>query len=132
MKKQLVILFFALFCYCAKSQAPIPVGGKQLNAGLGFSSSGIPIYAGMDFGVHKDITVGGELSFRHYSDDWEGNSYGHSGFGVLAICNYHFNSLLKMDPKWNLYAGVNIGFTFWISADDYKGDTSSGLGFGGQ
>jgi outer membrane immunogenic protein len=132
MKKQLIGVFVVLFCYCAKSQAPVPVGGKQLNAGVGFSSSGIPIYVGMDFGVHKDITVGGELSYRHYNEDYEGKSYGHSGFGIVANGNYHFNTLLKMPEKWNLYAGANIGFTIWTSPDDYNGDNVSGIGFGGQ
>src|SRR6187431_790344 len=126
MKKQLLGVLLVLICYNLKSQAPPGKGGKQWNAGVGFSSSGIPIYFGMDFGIHDDITLGGELSYRHYDDNYNGKNYGHSGIGAVFNGNYHFNRLLKMPPQWNFYAGANIGFTLWLSDDDYNGDTSSG------
>ncbi len=36
----------------------------QLNLGVGLSGWGIPVYLGLDFGVSRDVTLGGEISFR--------------------------------------------------------------------
>ena len=48
----------------AQGAAPLSKGGRQLNFGLGFNDGGIPLYIGMDWAVHNDITVGGMLSFN--------------------------------------------------------------------
>jgi hypothetical protein len=37
-----------------------------------------------------------------------------------------------MTPRWDIYAGVNVGFYVWNSPDRYTGSHSSGLGLGGQ
>lgn len=116
----------------AWGQYALGVHEKQLNAGVGFSGWGIPVYAGLDFGVHKDISVGGELSFRSYGDHWAGHSYHHSIIGISADGNYHFNYLLKIPKTWDLYAGLNLGFYIWNSDSDYHGDNASGLGLGAQ
>jgi len=114
------------------AQGPIAKGQVQLNAGLGFSSWGIPLYVGLDFGVHKDVTVGGELSFRSYREDWEGDNYHHSVIGISGNANYHFNSLLNIPTNWDFYAGLNIGFYIWNSPEEYGGGENSGVGIGGQ
>ena len=63
---RIFILFFGFvfFMGVAFGQHPLQKGETQLNAGLGFSGWGIPIYAGLDYGIHKDISIGGELSYR--------------------------------------------------------------------
>ena len=43
----------------ASAQSPLEAGGIQLNAGVGFSGWGLPIYVGGDFGVTDDISIGG-------------------------------------------------------------------------
>jgi len=59
-------IFFSLACLLLSAnlfaQGPVAKGQAQLNAGLGLSSWGLPIYVGVDFGVHPDVTVGGEIS----------------------------------------------------------------------
>ena len=45
--------------------ANLDKGGLQLNAGVGVSGWGIPVYVGLDYGVTDEITVGGELSYRY-------------------------------------------------------------------
>ncbi len=114
------------------AQGPIAQGQAQLNAGLGLSSWGIPIYLGFDVGVHPDITVGAEMSFRSYGDRFDGRKYNHSVVGFAGNGNYHFNSLLNMSREWDFYAGLNLGFYVWNSSDDYPGSKSSGLGLGAQ
>lgn len=118
--------------FSSKAQNPIAVGQSQFNAGVGLSDWGIPVYLGFDYGVHKDITLGAELSFRSYHNDFNKNRYDHSIFGLSANGNYHFNSILNIPTKWDFYAGLNLGFYHWNSSDDYRGSNNSGLGLGGQ
>jgi hypothetical protein len=60
------------------SQSPLPKGKTQINAGVGFSERGIPIYFGFDHGIHDNVSLGGEFSYRGYKDIWRGNSYKHN------------------------------------------------------
>jgi hypothetical protein len=132
-KVSLIIVLFALGVLSVKGQAPIGIGETQINAGLGFSSNGVPVYAGFDIGVHEDITVGGELSFRSYHDSWDGNSYSHSMIGIAGNANYHLNTVLEIPKEWDVYGGLNLGFYFVNTSDsDYGGDANSGFGLGAQ
>jgi hypothetical protein len=132
MKKHLLILSFLLFSSIIYAQSPIAKGESQLNAGVGLSSWGVPVYIGLDYGVHPDITVGGELSYRSYSDKYANVNYDHSVIGISGNGNYHFNRVLEIPKKWDFYAGLNLGFYIWNSPSDYQGSHSSGLGLGAQ
>ena len=130
-------LFFTIILLIAASamfaqQSPIAKGQAQINLGVGFSSWGIPLYAGFDYGVHKDITLGAELSFRSYNDNWHNDKYRHSIFGVLGNANYHFNTILNIPSNWDFYAGLNLGFYSWSSPNGYDGSHNSGIGLGAQ
>lgn len=114
------------------AQAPLGKGNTQLNAGFGFSSYGLPIYAGLDYGVHPDVSLGVEASYRSYKERWDKNDYNHSLTGISGNVNYHFNRIMNIPRKWNFYAGLSIGVYIWSSPDGYKGSRSSGLGLGGQ
>ena len=131
MKKQLLILLL-LSSSLIYAQAPVKKGESQLNAGVGLSSWGIPVYIGFDYGVHPDITVGGELSYRAYQDKYANINYDHSVIGISGNGNYHFNRILEIPKNWDFYAGLNLGFYIWNSPDDYHGSHSSGLGLGAQ
>ncbi len=132
MKKLFTTLVLILATTAMFAQAPIAVGQTQFNAGLGLSSWGLPVYLGLDFGVHPDITMGPEVSFRSYRDNWGGNRYNHSIIGISGNANYHFNRVLNIPSNWNFYAGLNIGFYAWRSPDGYEGSRTSGLGLAGQ
>ena len=132
MKKHVLILSFLLFSSIIYAQSPIAKGESQLNAGVGLSSWGVPVYIGLDYGVHPDITVGGELSYRSYSDKYANVNYDHSVIGISGNGNYHFNRVLEIPKKWDFYAGLNLGFYIWNSPNDYQGSHSSGLGLGAQ
>lgn len=132
MKKYFLILSLLLFSNLIFAQSPIEKGESQLNAGIGLSSWGVPVYLGLDYGVHPDITVGGELSFRSYRDKYANVNYDHSIIGISGNGNYHFNRVLEIPKKWDFYAGLNLGFYIWSSPNDYQGSHSSGLGLGAQ
>lgn len=132
MKKQ-ILTFMLIFTTCAIfAQSPLPKGKSQLNAGVGFSTWGVPVYLGFDYGVHPDISLGAELSYRGYNDNWKDNKYRHSVIGFLGNANYHFNTVLNIPSNWDFYAGLNLGFYSWNSPYDYEGNHTSGLGLGAQ
>lgn len=133
MKKFLYSILFALATttlLCA--QNPLAKGQTQLNMGIGFSNWGVPVYFGFDHGVHPDITLGAELSFRNYNERWNNNRYDHSIIGISGNANYHFNTIMNISPEWDFYAGLNLGFYHWKSDKDYNGSYTSGLGLGAQ
>src|SRR5690606_2698671 len=115
MKKYLISLSFLLLSSIIFEQSPIAKGESQINAGIGLSSCGVPVYLGLDYGVHPDITVGGELSFRSYNDKYNNVKFNHSVIGISGNGNYHFNRILEISDSWDFYAGLNLGFYIWNS-----------------
>lgn len=100
MKKIAIICILLGLAGVASAQSPIGANGKQLNFGVGIDGGGVPLYIGMDFGVHPDITVGGQLGLD-------------LAFDYLVVAgrgDYHFNSLLNIPRDWDFYAGLNLGF----------------------
>ena len=78
MQKIVLSLSFALITVFAFSQSPLYVGSSQLNLGVGLSDSGIPVYIGFDHSIARDITLGAELSYRAYNENWQNNYYNHN------------------------------------------------------
>ena len=103
-----------------------------LNVGVGLSDWGVPVYIGLDSYVSSDVTVGGELSYRNYHQNVSDIYYDNTIIGISGNFNYHFNRILNIHPKRDLYAGLNLGFYIWSSPDDYNGTGTSGLGVGAQ
>lgn len=130
--KLVVVVVLCLSSIVALAQNPLEKGRAQINTGFGLSNYGLPVYVGFDYGIHKDISIGGEFSFRSYSENWAGNKYSHTLYGFSGNANYHFNDILDMPSQWNLYAGLNVGFYSWVSGSGYGGSHTSGLGLGGQ
>ena len=133
MKKLSIILFLSFIAvFTASSQARLERGMQQLNAGVGFSGWGIPLYVGVDFGIPHDMTLGLEGSYRYYNQYYTGTRYNSSIFGFSGNGNYHFNRVFNMPSRWDFYAGINVGFYFWATPSDYPGTSHTGLGLGGQ
>ena len=132
MKKLLLTIILLGGIIISYGQNPLPVGRAQLNAGLGFSNWGVPVYLGLDFGAARDFTLGGELSFRSYNDNYSGTGYNHTIFGISGNGNYHFNTVLNMDSNWDFYAVLSLGYFVWTSSSDYPGNGNSGIGLGAQ
>ncbi len=132
MKKSILVVAFLLISGFMFAQNPLAKGQAQLNAGVGFSNWGTPFYIGFDYGVHPDISLGAEFSYRSFNENWGNYKYHQSVMGFSGNANYHFNTILSIPSNWDFYAGVNIGFYHWNSPDGYDGDHTSGLGLGGQ
>lgn len=123
----LALAFTGLF-----AQGPIAEGEKQVNFGTGFSTWGIPFYVGMDFGVHPDISVGFNLSYRSFNSTWVSEDYRLSVIGIFGNGNYHFSRILNIPEPWDFYAGLSLGFVSVSTPSDYDGGTASGVGIDGQ
>jgi hypothetical protein len=121
--KRLLLIITIMTTLAASSfaQSPIGRGGKQVNFGLGFGSD-LPAYVGMDFGVHKDITVGPVVAFDLNGLDW---------LSIAAKGDYHFNSVLNISPEWDFYAGLNLGFRAGLN-DNVNSGLQLGLQVGGR
>jgi hypothetical protein len=132
MKKQILTFVLLVTTSLIFAQAPISQGQTQINVGVGLSSWGVPVYLGFDYGVHPDITLGAELSFRSYNDNWHDYRYHHSIIGFLGNANYHFNTVLNIPSPWDFYAGLNLGFYSWNSPNNYEGSYNSRVGLGAQ
>jgi hypothetical protein len=126
-KVNLIILLVVLASTFSFAQGSLRKGGKQLNAGVGFSDWGVPIYAGLDFAVHESITIGPRLSIRNYAYTRSNNDYRQSLAVFSFNGNYHFNKLLNLPSPWDLYAGLTLGYYLW---SDVK--TTSGVYYVGK
>lgn len=119
MKKFTLLLIFVAAGIFASAQgtAPLSKGEQQMNFGISFDGQGIPLYFGMDWAVHNDITVGGMAAF---------NLDGFDYLNLAARGDYHFNRLLNIPSNWDFYAGANLGFRLGFS--EYNGDDGLDLG----
>ena len=134
MKK--IILGLAIFAFSfANAQAPLETGGIQLNAGFGSSNWGTPVYVGLDFGVAENFTLGAELSYQSYNQNAVGPyDYKSTIYGIQVNGNYHFNELLNIPSKWDVYGGANINYYSWttkydgVKVTNYSDSDDFGLG----
>jgi outer membrane immunogenic protein len=133
MKKSITIVLLSLLTVLAvNSQTPHEKRNNQLNAGIGLSGWGVPVYVGLDFGIHHDLSFGIEGSFRSYNQNYTGARYNSSITGFSGNLNYHFNRVMNIPSNWDFYAGLNLGYYFWATPSDYPGTGSSGIGLGAQ
>ena len=132
MKKLLCLSFVLLFLVCVSNAQSNYKSNTLLNLGVGFSGWGVPVYGGLDFKMNRDITLGGEISYSSYDENWDGNTYHHSITGIAMNLNYYFNNILSIPKDFDFYTGLNLGFYIWSNPENYPGNHSSGLGLGAQ
>lgn len=118
MKKYLFAIGLLLMTTAMFAGGPVNKGQLQLNAGVGLNTwNSLPLYVGLDYGVHPDITIGGELSFLTGAYDYNGKHY-NNGVNISANGNYHFNTIMSIPRNWDFYAGLNLGILhgFYLGA----------------
>ncbi len=122
------MIAFGFLSVGAFAQAPLEQGGTQLNAGIGFSGWGVPVYFGLDYGIARDWTLGGQLSFQTDNYAYQNNHYNSHAVGIGANGNYHFNRILNMPSNFNFYAGASLTYYAWSNDNGYHDDDTVGLG----
>lgn len=140
MKKSILTLLAIAFATVAFSQRVLK-GESQVNAGVGFTSGwGVPFYGGFDYGVHKDVTVGAQVTYASTNKNFGFGSNEIKGtwFGIGANANYHFNTVFEMPNEWDVYAGLTLAYNSfsWDYPSSFpkaaRTGTNSGVGFAGQ
>ena len=132
MKKIILIIALVISTSYIFAQSTVDKGMKEINAGFGIDSWSAPIYLGFDYGVYKNITVGAQLTLHDYEEKWLYKNYIIDVWGISGNANYHFNELLKISQRWDLYAGINLGFYITSSPAGYGGSIPNSFGFGAQ
>ena len=142
MKKLILMIALGFISTAAFAQAPLEEGRIQLNGGIGISNSdwGIPVYFGLDYGIARDWTLGGQISFQTNEEPYHHDGYYYndnsSAIGIGANGNYHFNRILDMPSKFDFYAGANLTLFLWnYDNHDYHADHDAvglGLQVGGR
>ncbi len=145
MKKQL--LFIALFLFTAiasmaQSKSAFNKGDNLFNVGVGIGSpyfgtgysSSLPVNPSVSYeiGVSDAISVGGQVSYASSKYDGYNYTFKESAIFFGARGSYHFNELLKLNPKFDLYGGDSLGYVT-VSISDNQSTvtgTASGFGFG--
>lgn len=99
-------------------------GYKQINFGIELQGYGIPVYAGMDFGVGEFITIGPRIIFETQGETisdtystWGGDKIEREikTRNTVAIPgfrgDYHFSGHIKGLPEeLDIYGGLTLGF----------------------
>ena len=94
-------------------------GFAQVDFGVGASTYGVPVYAGLDFGVADQITIGPRIAFRSYNNNFAGYKYGYSILDVTFRGDYHYSYHIDALPdELDLYGGASVGYALWFDNDD--------------
>ena len=107
--KRIVLLIWALsltglsFAQDSETQPTVDRSKLQFNLGVGYSTWGIPLYAGLDYWITEEVTLGLEATARLSIFPIYAN------FGGSINGNYHFGKLLDLPGEIDLYAGVSAG-----------------------
>jgi hypothetical protein len=98
----------------------IKKGTTVLDIGVGFNYYGIPIHASAEKLVVNNISVGLYGNIMSYSDfGFVSNNYSYYLIYAGVKGNYYFNELLGYgNNKYQLYAGLNIGYAKLITTDN--------------
>ncbi len=93
-------------------------GLRQINFGLELEGYGLPVYAGMDFGVGEMITIGPRLVYQTSADTYSNNGnkfYTRNSVFVPSFRgDYHFSGHIEGLPNGlDFYGGLSLGvFTY--------------------
>lgn len=99
-----VLMLLTLTITAQRGESALPKGHQQINFGLGFNTTGFPVYVGVDFAVHNNVTIGPLLKMR-FEDNY-------TNFFLLGKVDYHWNSLMGIPSNFDFYTGGNIGARF--------------------
>ena len=102
--------------------------GPELGLGLGYGG-GIVVGGMIESAITNPGTVGpGRLSIAGRIDywGWSDGFYTWSFIPFAAYCNYHF---VINDPRWDLFAGLGLGYA--VVTSSYNGPGSSAISYGG-
>jgi hypothetical protein len=131
-KSRLLIICISIFSLSLNAQ--IKKGTNLVDVGIGISSYGTPIHAGFEHLITDEIGIGVSGNYASYKDDGYLNNKWTFIYGGLRG-NYHFNELLKLDSKFDVYGGLTLGY--WSASEEnsnitYNSSYGNSVFFTGQ
>ena len=108
-------------------------GDNLINIGVGVNSSlgGIPIGAISEYGITKEISVGGSIDYWSSSVNYSSLK---EKFKVLYLGlrgSYHANEVLKIkSEKADIYGGASLGYKSFKWSDNLGGSNSGSISNG--
>lgn len=108
--KKTKLLLICLTIFSLSSNAQITKGTNLADLGVGFSSYGTPIHLGYEHLVTEEIGVGLSVNYSSYKDNGYLYDYKWTFIYGGVKGNYHFNELFDLDPKFDVYGGLTLGY----------------------
>lgn len=112
-KTNLLIICISIFSLSLNAQ--IKKGTNLVDVGFGLSSYGTPIHAGYEQLITDEIGVGVSVNYTSYKDTGYLNDYKWTFIYGGLKGNYHFNEILNLDSKFDVYGGVTLGY--WSASE---------------
>ncbi|WP_310377968.1 outer membrane beta-barrel protein [Flavobacterium sp.] len=125
--KQSKLLIICLTIFSMNLSAQIKKGTNLADLGIGLSSYGTPFHFAYEHLVTNEIGIGVALNYTSYKDTGYLNDYKWSFIYGGIKGNYHFNELLNLNSKFDVYGGLTLGY--WkasLSNDNITSNTSYG------
>jgi hypothetical protein len=118
MKKYILILIATVFMSPAFSQVAFQQGDNQLNFGFNLGQ-GPGFFGSYEAGITDNISLGGELGVGFSTTlGVLGYSYFQANFRFSAFGNYHFAQLMGIPDEWDIYGGVDLGYSVWTRSSN--------------
>ncbi|MDD5150469.1 MAG: outer membrane beta-barrel protein [Flavobacterium sp.] len=132
-KSKLLIICISIFSLTLNAQ--IKKGTNLADLGIGISSYGVPIHAGFEHLITNEIGVGASVNYTSYKDTGYLSDYKWTFIYGGLKGNYHFNELLKLDSKFDVYGGLTLGY--WSASEknsniSYSSSYGNSVFFTGQ
>jgi hypothetical protein len=116
----LVSLFLVIVAGLSFGQMAYKQGDNVIYAGIGiggvagaYGTGGLPIFAGYEYGLEKNISLGGMIGYSSSSEEYAGwgGTYGwdYSYILIGARGAYHLDLIHK--KEWDTYGGVMLGYS---------------------
>ncbi len=131
MKKALAVILMlaAIVCMTSTVTAQYEMSKSYLGPrlGIGVNGSSLAFGAGYEYGLTKEISIGGLVDYYQYTyDAFAGYGGKYTYIVIGAQGNYHFGPTLKWDSKLDPFAGIVLGY----ESISWKWDNSAYNGYG--
>ena len=107
MKKIFTVVFLGAFCI-VNAQAFKGLGDAKFNVGMNIQDGGTGIQASSDYGLGENISVGLLASYLLGGNHINNVSFS-DRFDAKVRFNANLGNVIKIDPKLDIYPGLNLG-----------------------
>lgn len=127
-----LLTVLALVLITTNTNAQIMEKARNINAGIGTSSEGMPIYLGIDQEIFDHMTVGFSAAINSYEHTEGEASFNQNIYSFSFNTNYYMGHMIGLPEEWNFYGGLNLGMIFYKSENELGADEHYGPGIGLQ